>query len=210
MKSVVYGIAILITMSAYFYYASLTSCSVDKIFINRHSSRAMSGAPVPHDELMTLFGAARLAPSSFNDQPWRFIYARKGTPAWQKMFDLLVPFNQAWVGTGDVLILIVSHNNFEHNGQFSRTHSFDTGAAMENLALQGSLMGLVIHGMAGFDYDRARVEFNIPEDYTVEAMFVVGKPGKVEVLTQELQEKEVRSPRKSLSEIIFEGAFTAQ
>ncbi|HEX9830803.1 MAG TPA: nitroreductase family protein, partial [Thermodesulfobacteriota bacterium] len=81
---------------------------------------------------------------------------------------------QAWAKNASALIVIISRKTFDHNGKPSRTHSFDTGAAWQNLALQGALKGLVIHGMQGFDYDKAREVLNVSDDYEVEAMAAVG------------------------------------
>ena len=106
------------------------------LILNRHSPRAMSGEKFTEHELLQLFEAARWAPSSFNNQPWRFIYAHRETAAWKVLFDLMVPFNQSWAKDAAVLLVVVSSNLFEKTKKPSRTHSFDTGAAWENLALQ--------------------------------------------------------------------------
>ncbi len=177
------------------------------LIINRWSPRAMSGEEISHEELMSLFEAARWAPSSYNNQPWRFVYALRNTPYWQTFFNLLVPANQEWAKNAAALILVLSHRYFEYNGYTSRTHSFDTGSAVENLSLQGYAMGLVVHGLEGFDYDRARVELGVPEGYDVEAMYVVGKRGPTSVLSDKLREREVPSDRKKVEEIAFEGKF---
>jgi nitroreductase len=179
---------------------------VDQVFLNRWSPRAMSGEGISRDEIMSLFEAARWAPSSFNNQPWRFIYAMRDTENWGLFFGLMSEGNQAWAKNASVLVTVVSKKTFE-NGKSSRTHSYDTGAAWENLALQGTLKGLVVHGMQGFDYDRARQVLNIPTEYEVEAMIAVGKPGKKENLPEKLQEREFPSTRKIVSEIAFEGKF---
>lgn len=175
------------------------------LILNRWSPRAMSGESITHEELMQLFEAARWAPSSYNNQPWRFIYAHRDTPEWQKLFDLMVPFNQSWTKNAAVLLVICSAKNFERNGKFSRTHSFDTGAAVENMALQAASMGLVFHGMEGFDYDRARKDLNISDAYDVEAMFAIGHPGSQENLPEDLQKREVPSERKPVEDFIFKG-----
>lgn len=180
---------------------------IDEIFINRWSPRAMSGEPISDQELMTLFEAARWAPSSFNGQPWRFVYAKRETLYWEKIFNLLTPFNQAWCQKAAVLVVVISRNTFYWNNKPARTHSFDTGAAWENLALQSSLLGLVAHGMEGFDYDRAKTELQIPDGYTVEAMIALGKPGKKEDLPKELQEREELSDRNPVGTFVFEGLF---
>ena len=173
--------------------------------LNRHSPRAMSGEPITLDELMPLFEAARWAPSSYNNQPWRFVFALKNSSAWDHFFNLLVEFNQSWCKNAGALIIIASKNNFDFNGKTSRTHSFDTGAACENLALQGYLNNLVVHGMEGFDYTRAAQVINLPENHTIEAMFAIGKPGEISNLSPELQVKEILSTRKDLKQVVFDS-----
>jgi nitroreductase len=182
------------------------NAGVDKLFFERWSPRAMSGEQISEVELKSLFEAARWAPSSYNEQPWRFIYARKGTAHWNRLFNLLVPFNQDWVKNGSVLVVMISKNS-SFQGGLNRTHSFDAGAAWQNLALQGHLKGFVVHGMAGFDYDKARTELRIPEDYTIEAMCVIGKQGDPSKLPDHLKEMEKPSDRRKIEESIAEGYF---
>ncbi len=181
---------------------------IEPLILNRWSPRAMSGETLTDEELLPLFEAARWAPSSYNGQPWRFIYGKRETDHWKALFELLVPFNQSWANKSAVLVLVISHKVFEHNGKPSVTHSFDTGAAWQNLALEGSARGLVTHGMQGFDYEKAKEVCRVPDDYQVEAMIAIGKKGKKEALPAEAQEKEAPSMRKPLSEIVMKGVFT--
>jgi len=178
------------------------------IFVDRWSPRSMTGEEISDEQLMSLFEAARWAPSSYNNQPWRFIYAKRNTEHWNRLFNLMVEFNQSWTKNAAVLVVVISHKNFEHNNNPSVTHSFDTGAAWENIALQAASMGLVTHGMQGFDYEKAKKELEIPEDYSIEAMIAIGKRGKKEDLPKELQEREIPSARKLLKDIIMEGKFS--
>ena len=180
---------------------------VDEIFLDRWSPRAMSGDSVSEEDLLTLFEAARWAPSSYNNQPWRILYARRDTEHWDAFLGLLVEGNRAWAKDAAALLLFVSKETFDFNGKPYPTHSFDTGAAWENLALQATMRGLVTHGMQGFDYERARAELNIPEGFRVEAMVAVGKPGDPSTLPEGLREREKPSDRKPLSEITCEGPF---
>lgn len=176
--------------------------------LNRWSPRAMSGEKITQDELMALFDAARWAQSSYNNQPWRFIYAMRDTKFWETFFGLLVQFNQDWCKNAAVLAVAFSKNNFEYNEKPSRTHSFDTGAACQNLALQGFASGLVVHFMEGFDYDKAKKDLSIPDGFTVQAMFAVGRPGKIENLSAELQKRENPSDRKPINEFVFQGFYS--
>jgi nitroreductase len=180
---------------------------IEPLLLDRWSSRAMSGEEISRDELMRLFEAARWAPSSFNAQQWRALYARRGTENWQTFFDLLAEGNKTWAKNAAVLVVFVSRKMFDHNDETSITHSYDTGAAWENFALQGFHQNLVVHGMEGFDYDRARKELRIPDEFQVEAMAAVGKPGPKELLPEKLRARESPNDRRKLSESIFEGPF---
>lgn len=176
---------------------------IHPLILNRWSSRSMSGEPITDAELFPLFEAARWAPSSYNGQPWRILYVKRETSYWDRLFDLLVDFNKEWCGEAAALGLIFSRTTFEKSGKPSKTHAFDTGAAWENMALEGTARGLVVHAMEGFDYDRAQIL--VPKDHEVHAMFAVGKKAPKANLSKELQEREIPSPRKKISEFIFEG-----
>jgi nitroreductase len=183
---------------------------INSLILNRWSPRAMSeGEELSNEDLMSLFEAARWAPSSSNAQPWRFIYATRDTEEWNRLFNLLVDFNKSWAKNAAVLVVVVSKKEFEYNGRVlpSVTHQFDTGAAWENLALEASYRGLVAHALAGFDYEKARRDLDIPEEYDVMAMVAIGKRGPKENLPLVLQEREIPSERKPLEEIVIEGRF---
>ena len=155
---------------------------------------------------MTLFEAARWAPSASNLQPWRFIYAIRDTPEFKKIFSFLVDFNKDWCVRAGALIVTISKKTRE-SGKENATHSFDTGSAWENLSIQGSIMGLVVHGMGGFDLGMAKEGLSIPDDYNVEMMIAVGKPGDIDDLPEPLRKLEAPSGRIPLTEIVFEGKF---
>lgn len=181
---------------------------ISPLFINRWSPRAMSGEEIGREELMRMFEAGRWAMSSMNNQPWRFLYAFRSTPHWEKFFGLLTQNNQAWCKDAAALIVVVSKKTFDHSGKPARTHSYDAGAAWYSFSLQGVMMGLVVHGMQGFSYDRAKEVLAVPDDHQVEAMAAVGRPGNREDLpTVALQERESPSQRKKIEEFAFEGGF---
>lgn len=180
---------------------------IENLFLDRWSPRAMSAEAVSEQELMALFEAARWAPSAYNNQPWRFLYAHRDSEHWPLFFDLLVEPNKVWCVNAGALIVIISKSTFDHNGKPSLTHTFDCGAAWGSMALQGALKGLVVHGMQGFDYNRARTVLNVPDEYCVEAMAAVGRPGAAENLPEELRAREFPSDRKKLTETVREGRF---
>ena len=183
--------------------------NINRLFVNRWSPRAMSGEEISNDDLMGLFEAARWAPSSYNNQPWRFIYAKRNTDHWPTLISLLVEGNKIWAQNAAVIVVVISRKNFEFNEKPAITHQFDAGAAWENLALEATSRGLVTHGMQGFDYKQAREELGVPENFDVMAMIAIGKLGQKENLPLNLQEREYPSDRKPLEEIVMEGKFIA-
>lgn len=179
---------------------------VQDYLINRWSPRSMTGEPITNEELASLFEAARWAPSAFNAQPWKFLYAQRDTPEWDLFYNLMVEFNQQWTKNAAALLVVVSRKTLE-NGKTNATHSFDTGAAWMSLALEGSARGLVVHGMSGFDYEKAREALKIPEEYQVEAMVAIGRRAPKENLPVGMQEREVPSGRLPVADFAIEGTF---
>ena len=183
---------------------------IDRLFLDRWSPRAMSGEPLSEVELMTLFEAAHWAPSSGNSQPWRFLYARRDTEHWPLFFDLLAEGNKTWCHRAAALIVFISRTTHEQSGRVLNTHSYDTGSAWVSLAYQAWMKGLVAHGMAGFDYARAKTALNVPDDFTVDAMAAVGRPGPKEDLPPQHLSREFPGQRKPVSELVFAGPWRIQ
>jgi nitroreductase len=184
---------------------------IHEMFLNRWSPRAFTGEPIIQEELLTMLEAARWAASSYNSQPWRFIYALRDTPAWERFLNLLVPFNQSWAKEASALVFLVSNSTMRSprsgNEVPSPTHSFDAGTASGYFALQASLMGLYVHGMVGFDADRAFKDLSVPKGHKVEAVYAVGRKADPAALPEELRARELPSDRRSLRELAFEGGF---
>ncbi len=179
-------------------------------FMRRWSPRSMTGEALTERDLLPLFEAARWAPSCFNSQPWRFVYALPGTPAWHPTLDLLIEFNQLWAGKAGALVAIISRTQYEASGESAPKHSFDTGAAWMSFALQAQHSGLVTHAMWGFHHDEAKAALNLSDAYTVEAMVAVGRQGPVSALPEPFRERETPNERKDLSELVFAGQMPAE
>lgn len=178
---------------------------IESLFVERWSPRAMTGEVVSEYELRRLFAAARWAPSSFNEQPWRFFWARRDTGHWPLFVGFLNEFNAKWATEAGALLVVTSKTKFSRNGKDNPVHQFDAGAAWVQLALQASTMGLVTHGMAGIHYDQIPSALHLDDDMEVHCMVAVGYPGEVESLPEGLREKESPSGRKSVDEISHEG-----
>jgi len=182
---------------------------IETLFLRRWSPRAMTGEAVTPAELSRLFEAARWAPSTHNEQEWRFRYAHRDAGSWPTFFQLLLDANKVWCKDAGVLAVIFSRKTFARNGKPNPVHLFDCGAAFENLALQGAAMDLVVHGMAGFDWDRATKDLRAPAEFEPAAMFAVGRPGDPTKLPPELRDREVPSGRRPIAESAGEGPFAA-
>lgn len=181
---------------------------IEDIFLKRWSPRAMSGETIPESELMPLFEAARWAPSTYNEQEWRFLYATRDSEHWETFFNCLVEANQAWCKNAAVLVVGLSCKTFSKNGKPNPVHTLDCGMATENFMLQATAMNVVSHAMAGFDRGKVRVSLNVPDDYEVEVMIAVGRPADTDVLPENYREMDQQpSDRKPLSEIVAAGPF---
>lgn len=184
---------------------------VDPIFIDRWSPRAFDGSEMPEADLMTMFEAARWAPSAFNAQPWRFLYARRGDAHWERFLHLLTPWNRGWAQSASALIFILSDRltvTKWGGEQESHSHSFDAGAAWAYLALQATHMGYHAHGMTGIEHDQAREELRVPERFRLEAAAAIGRIGDpATILDEKLRAREFPSDRKPIAEFVFAGDF---
>lgn len=190
---------------------AITQQPIHDLIANRWSGRAYDASQgVSQEQVISLLEAARWAPSCFGDQPWRYVVCNKADnlQAWQAAFDCLVPGNQSWAVNAPVLLLICADTLFSHNDKPNKWAPYDTGAATENLCLQATALGLMAHQMGGFDADKARATFNVPERYQILAMVTVGYQADVESLTGETKERETAArSRKPLNELFFNGQW---
>ncbi len=184
---------------------------IDPAFLERWSPRAFTGEAISEADLMTIFEAARWAPSSYNSQPWRFVYARRDTPHWGPMLSLLNEFNRSWCERAAAMAVLASSETMMVPGKDtpvpSHSHSADAGSGWAYAALQATKLGWQAHGMVGFDMERARAELGIPPGFRVEMALVIGRPGDKSMLPEGLAAREMPSGRKPLSETVFEGRF---
>ena len=184
---------------------------IDPLFLERWSPRAFTGEAVPQPELLAMIEAARWAASSYNSQPWRFLYALRGTAQWDGFLGLLNEANRSWAQQAGALVVLVSNSLMRPPGAErevpSHSHSLDAGAASANFALQASRMGWQAHGMVGFDRERAFAELRVPQGYRVEVAYAVGRVGDPAQLPEALRAREAPNGRRPLAEIALEGGF---
>ncbi len=173
--------------------------SIHPQFVNRWSPRSFLEKEVPEELIYSTLEAARWAPSSRNSQPWRFILARNDADR-AKFHSFIMDANRTWCEQAPALILLLSE-------QIGGAHTFDAGTAWGYLALQAAENGLCTHAMGGFDKEKAREVLDIPVNYDLHAVIALGYRGEKTSLSAALQEGETPSPRRPLSESIYEGTF---
>lgn len=186
-----------------------TQYPIHDLLRRRWSPRAFADLAVEPEKLRSLLEASRWAPSSYNEQPWSFIVATREHPAeHERLLSCLVEGNQRWAKTAPVLMLSVAKLHFDRNGASNRHAFHDVGLAVENLIVQATALGLAVHQMAGFEVDKARELFRIPEGHEPVAAIALGYPGDPESLPKPLRERELApSTRKPLEKFVFAGEW---
>lgn len=183
--------------------------TVHELIRARWSPRAFSSREVSAADLKTIFEAARWAASSYNEQPWRFLVGRKSDgAAYDKILNVLVPFNQAWAKSAPVLFVMAAKRTFSHDKSPNLYAVHDAGQALAHVFLQATALGLHAHGMAGFDRDRARRDLGIPDDCDLGAAVALGYLGSPDQLPEQQRQAELAPrSRKPLDEIVFGAEF---
>ena len=184
---------------------------IHELFFNRWSARAFEPQEIPDAALMRMFEAARFAPSRRNIQPWRFIYAKRGSPHWDTFLGFMAKHNSEWAMNASALVVVAALTVDPENGKphlpHVATYSIDIGAAWAFLALQAFHMGWTTHGIIGFDKETARRVLQVPDIFKMEMMIVIGKRGDPATLSQFNRDQEFPSARKPVREIACEGQF---
>ncbi len=186
-----------------------TEQKIEKVLAERWSGRAYDPTlAVTNEQVIAMCEAARWAPSCFGDQPWRYIVWNRHQDEinWQKALDCLLPGNQAWAKDSSVLILSASVQTFSHNDVANRWNGYDTGAASVGLCVQASAMGLMSHQMGGFDGDKLKTTFAIPEDINLWSMIAIGHPAALDALNEQQLEQELKArERRPLASQFYNG-----
>jgi nitroreductase len=175
---------------------------------DRWSPRAFADREVSMTDLTKVFEAARWAPSSNNEQPWRFIVGLRGSETYRKIGSALVEFNRLWALKAPVLILGVAKRGFSKDNSANGYHLFDLGSATGFITLQATALGLVTHQMAALDKNAARKALGVPDEFEIGSAMALGYLGEPSTLPNEKMINQETAPRtrKPLSEIVL-GAW---
>jgi nitroreductase len=181
-----------------------TDHPINELIARRWSARAFSTTPVEKSKLLSILEAARWAPSSRNEQPWRYIvFTNENPEKLKKAQSVLKDINQ-YAKRAPILICAITRKTYSDNNIYNRLHFHDLGAANENMFLEAFNQGLIMHEMGGFDVQKAKEVFNIPEEFEIGIMIAIGYQDTHDVLPESLLKKaHMPRQRKSLSEIAF-------
>ena len=181
--------------------ARIPDWDIDSMFVDRWSPRGFASEPLTEREIGTLFEAARWAPSCYNEQPWRFVYATEPQDR-ARLAACLIAKNQLWAGRAPLLMFLLARRNFAKTGKENRHAPHDAGAAWMALALQARKLGLYAHAMAGFNQDKAYEALGVPPDeYHVMTAIAVGRLGDTTGLPDDLRAMESPNTRKPHAEV---------
>src|SRR5918997_1863987 len=159
-----------------------TDYPVSEIISRRWSARAFSTRPVEFSKLLSILEAARWAPSSRNEQPWRYIVFSEDNPEKLKKAQSVLKEINNYAKRAPILICAITKKTYSDNGNYNKLHFHDLGAANENMFLETFNQGLIMHEMGGFDRDKAREIFNVPDDYEIGIMIAIGYQDSHEIL----------------------------
>jgi nitroreductase len=181
---------------------------VHPVLAGRWSPRSFDPEHVLGDaELACLVEAARWAPSAFNAQPWRFLVGRRGDSAFQAVLSTLSATNQLWAGASSLLVAAVTAPYFPDGTPYENA-AYDTGLAVAQLVVQAHAMGLHAHQMGGFDREKLRAAFGVPEGHTPVAVIAVGVRAEADRLPEKLRVREhLPRQRRPVPETFFAGAW---
>lgn len=168
----------------------------------RWSPKAFSNEKVEMDEIMALLEAATMAPSCYNEQPWRFVVFHEDDQV-ERVKTFLSDKNKLWNGPVRSYVLFLHTESFAYNGKENKWAGFDTGAAWAMLSLEAQRRGIVTHAMAGFARQALKQHLEIHEDLNPIALVAIGKRGKTEDLDPSLREGEQLRPRKPVDEMVL-------
>jgi nitroreductase len=189
--------------------SSTIEFEIAELIKNRKSIRAFGDKPIEKEKIQSLFEAIRWAPSSTNEQPWKYLYAtREQSELWGKFFDALNDGNKTWVKNAPLLIFSLAKKTLTRYSGLNTYAMYDLGGANSFLALQAVELGLQVRQMAGYDYATAKANLNIPDDYELGVFIAVGYPGDVEQLPESLKSRELAPRERYLQhEFSINGTF---
>lgn len=175
----------------------------------RRAYRSLDPVEITKDLIRDLAGSAQLAPSCFNNQPTRFVFVHK-PDVLKNMQEALSKGNE-WAYSASLIIAVFSKKEDDCIIKDREYHQFDCGLAAGFLILRATELGLVAHPIAGYSPKKTKEILDIPEEYKVITLIIVGKHSEEisPILSEKQVEWEKRRPeRLPLEKVAFFNRFT--
>ncbi len=139
------------------------------------------------------------------EQQWRYIVFTNDNPNKLKEAQSVLLKVSYYAKRAPILVCAIAKKNHSDNGSYNTLHFHDLGAAAnENMFLESFNQGLIMHEMGGFNREKAKELFEIPEDYQIGIMIAIGYQDTHDLLPDKYKEKSLLPrERKPLSEIVF-------
>lgn len=181
---------------------AVTQFPVLDLIKERWSARSYSPKAISKEDASTLFEAASWAASANNEQPWEYIYAHKGTPGFDTIWEGLLPGNQPWNKNAAILIAAIARKTIAATGNPNGYADHDLGMANAHLLLQASSMEIHGHIMGGFDKAKLTAALNLTEDQALVCVISLGYLDAPEKLEEPFKTREL-TPRSRKSVTAF-------
>ncbi len=186
-----------------------TDFPIEPVLSGRWSPYSFADEDVAQADLAAIFEAARWAPSSYNEQPWRYIVARRSdSDTFANILSCLVEGNQSWATHAPVLVIGVAMLTFSRNGKPNKAAAHDLGLAAGNICVEAAARGLYVHQMIGIVPERVRELYGVPEDAEPLTALALGHLGDGSDLPEAIQARD-RAPRTRhpIAAFVFEGSW---
>jgi nitroreductase len=186
-----------------------TDFEIHPLLANRYSPRAFLDKPIDPAVLKRIFEAARWSPSCNNDQEWFYIVGIRGQGQdFDRIVSVLRPNNQTWASKAAVLMIVCGRTTFTGGTTPNKWHAYDCGQSAAHLTFHAAAEGISVHQMAGFDPDKARTEFSVPEGFVPLTAIAIGYAGDALMLPEALAKRETAERTRRLQkEFVFGGTW---
>jgi nitroreductase len=186
-----------------------TDHPIHDLLRRRWSPRAFLEKPIAEGDLLSLLEAARWSPSCINEQPWVYLIARRQDAGpFDEMASCLAESNQVWARRSSLLMIAAAKRTYSRDGKVNPVHLYDLGQSVAHLTVQATALGLYVHQMRGFNLDKTKEVYQVPDDYELASAIAIGYVAAAETLPGNLKDRELLPrQRKPVTEFTFAGRW---
>jgi nitroreductase len=184
-----------------------SSVPLSPVIASRWSPRSFDRvAEISDTDLTAILEAGRWSPSTNNQQPWRFIVAKRGDSHFENLTKNLMGFNATWAPNASAFVLVVAVTTNE-DGSVRPFALYDAGLASAFMTVEANHRGIAVHPIAGFNREMVKAEYSLPDNFTQTAILVLGKQAPAAALVDPALVEREMAPRVRLplDELVVAG-----